>query len=195
MTALISSLTNRYSRQGLWSLFLMCAFPLHLWTLILIFRDMSWVAERTNSWDAVGVASYGVIFAFVESVLLFLVVTVLGFVTPKQWEVDRRIAFLTLLVMITSLWGMISQLLFIWNISLSDSTMRYLAHTKHPLRILYEGALAIVIPTVVIPVYGFIRSDKFFHFIQELIDRLSLLTMFYLVFDVAGLIIVIIRNV
>lgn len=49
----------------------MCAFSLHLWALILIFRDVSWVAERINMWDAIGVASYGLVLAFIES-LIFL---------------------------------------------------------------------------------------------------------------------------
>ena len=64
-------ITQRYTRQGLWSLFLMCAFPLHAWTLILAFRDISWLTDRTNAWDAVGVTSYGLVFAFVESMVLF----------------------------------------------------------------------------------------------------------------------------
>ena len=103
--ALSHSITRRYSIQGLWSLFLMCAFPLHLWAMILIFRDMSWVIERTNVWDAIGVGSYGMIRAFVESVVVFVIFTVLGFLTPANWMIDRRIAFLSLLVILLSAWG------------------------------------------------------------------------------------------
>src|SRR5512141_1446140 len=75
----LSWFTGRYTRQGLWSLFLMCAFPLHVWALILAFRDVSWVTERTNSWDAVGVVAYGLLFTLVESVLVFGIMTLLGF--------------------------------------------------------------------------------------------------------------------
>ena len=57
---------GRYTRQGLWTLFLMCALPLHIWTLILAFRDLPWLTDRTNAWDAFGVMSYGLIFALVE---------------------------------------------------------------------------------------------------------------------------------
>src|SRR3990172_8272255 len=113
--ALSHAITRRYSIQGLWSLFLMCAFPLHLWAMILIFRDMSWVIERTNVWDAIGVGSYGMIRAFVESVVVFVIFTVLGFLTPANWMIDRRIAFLSLLVILLSAWGMIAQLLFLWK--------------------------------------------------------------------------------
>jgi uncharacterized membrane protein len=155
---------------------------------------MSWVIERTNVWDAIGVASYGMIFALVESIFIFVVIALLGFVTPKQWTGDRRIAFLSLLVIITALWGMISQLLFLWNISLPIPVLRFVAQSEHPLRLLYVIGLAIVLPTVLLPIYLFIRSNKSVRFMQELIERLSMLTMVYLFFDLAGLIIVIIRN-
>jgi hypothetical protein len=61
-----------YSKQAFGSLFLMYVFPLHLWTLLLAFRDISWVAERTNFGDAIGVVSYGMVFAFLESLLIFV---------------------------------------------------------------------------------------------------------------------------
>ena len=186
---------ERYSKQELWSLFLTCAFPLHLWTLILAFRDISWVTERTNAWDAVGVASYGMVFAFVESLLVFVVVALLGLLLPKHWESNRRLAFLSLLFLITAIWAIISQLLFIWNIDLPPQAMLFLARSGHPLRWLYGGSYIVVFLTVLLPVYSFLRSNKLSLLILEFNDRISLLTMFYLLFDLVGLIIVIIRNI
>jgi hypothetical protein len=187
--------TQRYSKQGLWSLFLTCAFPFHFWTLILAFRDISWVTERTNSWDAIGVISYGMLFALVESILLFLVVTLLGLITPKRWSVNKRIALLSLLFLITALWAMIAQLLFLWNINFPISILRFIAHTAHPLRVLYASSFVIVLPTVLLPAYSFLRSDKLLLFIQDLTDRFSTLTMLYLFFDLIGLVLVILRNI
>jgi hypothetical protein len=194
MSLIQATKPGRYSKQKLWSLFLTCAFPFHLWTLIQVFRDVSWVTERTNAWDAVGVASYGMLFALVESLLAFLVVVLLGLVTPRYWDDDRRIAFLSLLFLITAVWGMISQLLFIWNIQLPSQTMEFLVRSGHPLRWLYGGSLAIVLATVLLPVYLFFGSSKFSLLVQDFTDRLSVLTIFYLLFDLAGLTIVIVRN-
>lgn len=190
-----TSIKQRYSRQGLWSLFLVCAFPLHFWTLILAFRDISWLTERTNAWDAIGVASYGMIFAFTESLLIFLVVVLLGFLIPKRWQIDKRVAFLSLLILITAIWGMIGQLLFLWNIFLPPQAIQFLRGSSHPLRIIYMICLLVVTPTVLLPVYAFIRSNKAVMFMQNLVERLSLLTMFYLLFDLLALMIVIIRNI
>ena len=188
-------ITQRYSKKELWSLFLICAFPLHLWTLIFAFRDISWLTERTNLWDAIGVVSYGMIFAFVESVVIFLVLALLGLILPAQWYSDRRIAFLSLLILLTSGWGMISQLLLVWSVPLPIQAIQFLRSSNHPLRMLYGACLAVVTPTILIPVYLFMKSKKSIAFMQDLIERLSLLATFYLFFDFVGLIIVMIRNI
>jgi hypothetical protein len=153
------------------------------------------LTERTNAWDAIGVASYGMVFAFIESGVIFLVVALLGLLTPKQWEYDRRIAFVGLLILLTSLWGIISQLLFLWNVFLPAQAIEFLRNSSHPLRIIYAACLMVVTPTILLPAYSFIRSKKAVTFMKNLMERLSLLTMFYLFFDLLGLIIVIIRNI
>jgi hypothetical protein len=184
-----------YSKQGLWTLFLMCAFPLHAWTIILALRDFSWVTERTNAWDAFGVASYGLLFAFVESLLLFIIFALLGFLISRHWAEDRRIALLSLLFFIATFWAMMSQLYYLLGITIPVSLNNFMVRSNHPVRILYGVSIPLITFSVLFPVYLVLKSDKFFRFMRELIDRLSLLTTFYLFFDVVGLVIVIIRNI
>ena len=186
---------TRYSKQGLWTLFLISAFPLHVWTFILALRDFSWVSERTNSWDAIGVISYGLLFALVESVAVFLVVILLGFLISKTWNEEQRNALLGTLVLITSLWAMVSYLYFLMQVSVSGNFINFVAGLAHPLRFLYAISFALVVPTVAIPAYFSLQSEKFLKGVQGLFERLSLLTLFYLFFDFVGLVIVIIRNV
>jgi hypothetical protein len=191
---MVNFITSRYTRQGLWSLFLICAFPLHLWTLILAFQDISWLTERTNVRDAIGVVSYGMVFALVESVGIFLVLALVGLITPWRWESDRRTAFLAFLVLITSVWAMIGQLLFLWNVSLPEAAIEFLRRSDHPLRITYAVCLMVITPTVLLPAYSFLRTNKAVTVMQNLMERLSLLSMFYLVFDLFGIIIIVFRN-
>jgi hypothetical protein len=191
---MLNHITSRYSKQGLWSLFLTCAFPLHFWTLLLAFRDVSWVTERTNAWDAIGVVSYGLIFALAESAVIFLIVAVLGLLLPKRWDSDRRISFLAFLILIVSVWAMISQLLFIWNLSLPTQAIDFLRNSDHPLRITYAVCLMVITPTVLLPAYSLMRTNKAVTVMQNLIERLSLLTMFYLFFDLLGAIMIVVRN-
>ena len=186
---------KRYSKSGLWSLYLTCAFPLHVWTIILSLRDFSWVAERTNSWDAIGVVSYGLVFALVESLLVFLVALLLGFLISKKWDEDRRIALMGLLVFITSLWAIISYLYFMLNVSVPCKSILFMAGLAHPLRFLYAVSFALVVPTIVLPTFLMLRSEKLLQGLQGFFERLSLLTQFYLFFDFVGLVIIIVRNI
>ena len=175
-------------------MFLICAFPFHLWTLLLAFQDVEWVARRTNAWDALGVVSYALLFALIEAILVFLFFTAIGLIIPRQWNVNKRIGFLILLVLLLSVWGMISQLLFLWNINLPKSTIQFLSQSGHPLRYLYAGAFAIVAPTIALPVYFFLKSDGMLTRIENLVNQLAVLTGFYLFLDAVGIIIIIIRN-
>ena len=173
----------------------MCAFPLHLWALILIFRDVSWVAERTNAWDAIGVASYGLVVAFIESLIFFAAITLLGLLVPTKWQEDRRVALLSVLALLITLWAIEGQAYFIWGSYIPEQVLRYIASSEHPLRLLYAAVLVMVVPTILIPVYLVLKSDRFLNLIQGLIERISLLTVFYLFFDLLGLIVIIIRNI
>ena len=186
---------KRYSKRGLWNLFLICAFPLHVWTIILAFRDFSWVTERTNSWDAIGVASYGLILAFIESVVVLLVATLLGLLVSKKWREDRRITLLGTLAFITSLWAIVDYLFFMLQVSIPGNTIVSLARISHPLRFLYAISLAVVSLTVALPAYFVLQSEKFMQGVRGFFERISTLTLFYLFFDFVGLVIVIIRNV
>lgn len=186
---------ERYTRQGLWSLFLMCALPLHVWTMILAFRDLSWVADRTNAWDAVGVLSYGLVFAFVESLVVFGVAVLLGYLVSEHWGPQWRVGLLTVLVLVLSLWAIAEQLYFLLDLRVPKALIEFLMHTAHPFRVLNVGVVGLVSATFLVPTVLLLRSGKAVRLVEGMIERLSLLTMFYLVFDVAALVIVLIRNV
>jgi len=185
---------GRYTRQGLWSLFLVCALPLHAWTLLLAFRDISWLTDRTNSWDAIGVLCYGLLFALVESLLLFLVIALLGLLLPSRWEPERRIGMLSVVVLILCLWAMLGQLFFLLNVQVPAGIIAFLVGWQHPLWIIYSVVPAIVGATFLLPILAILRSERNRRFLAALIDRLGLLAMFYLLFDVAALVTVVIRN-
>jgi len=127
--------------------------------------------------------------------MIFLVLVLIGIVIPLHWSSDRRVAFLGLLILLVSIWGIISQLLFLWNVFLPSGAIQFLRSSSHALRILYAASLAVVIPTILLPVYLFVRSKRSVAVMRDLMERFSLLTMLYLFFDAVGFVIVIIRNI
>ena len=194
---ILAWIARRYTRQGLWSLFVICAFPQHVWAFVLAMRDVSWVADRTNAWDAVGVVSYGLIFALVESLLLFGLMALLGYLVSGSWDAEARVSLLAVLVLIASLWAMLEQLYFLVGTGRPRWLISLLMATGHPLRYFYVLAVVVVVVvilSVVVPAFLVIRSRRAARTVWGLIDRLSVLMVFYLLFDAAGVIIVLVRN-
>jgi len=189
-----SNLNKRFSKSGFWQLFVATALPLHIWAIVLILMDLSWVAERTNYWDAIGVASYGLMFVLFESLLFFAILVLIGFVLPKNWVERKRVTFLGILILVTTVWAMLGQLYFLLELSIPLSVIQFLAGQEHPLWFLYGGLFVVVALTVCIAVYFAIFSEKIQIVFLNIIDRLSPLMGLYLFLDVIGIIIVIIRN-
>lgn len=183
-----------YSKQGLWMLFLICALPLHIWTLFLGFRDFDWVTARTNSWDAVGVISYGLFFTFFESLIIFAITALLGFLVSRKWDEKKRIALMGTLVVVLSLWSIFNQTYFIRAMQPSEQFVGFYIGTGRPLVALYITALLFVGLSVALPTYAILTSNKVEKSILEGFDRLSTLMILYLVFDVAALVIILVRN-
>jgi hypothetical protein len=183
-----------YPKTGLWRLYVATAFPIHVWAIVLILMDISWVAERTNYWDAVGVMGYGLMYILFESLLLFAVAILVGFLLPRSWPFTKRLAVLGTLVLLLQIWAILSQLYFLWDLSFPLGIIRFIAGWSRPLRVLYISLFAIVAPTVVIPQFFALRSQKFQLGFLSLVDRLSTLMVFYVFLDVAGILVVIIRN-
>jgi hypothetical protein len=188
-------MARHYSKQGLWSLFLMCALPLHVWTMVLALRFVSQIITLLDVWAAAAVVSYGLVFALVESILLFLVAMLLGYLVSVRWEPERRIAAMSVLVLVLCLWAIVGQLFFLLNVQVPGAVVGFLVHTQHPLRILYVGIPVVVSATFLIPLALVLRTGRGTRFMTGLIERLSLLALLYLVFDAAALIIVVVRNV
>ncbi|NOH03355.1 MAG: hypothetical protein HND47_16035 [Chloroflexi bacterium] len=183
-----------YSRQGLWTLFLMCALPLHIWTIFLALRDFDWVTARTNSWDAVGVISYGLVYAFVESLAVFIGAALLGFLTPAQWEEKKRIALISVMVVILSLWSIFNQTYFLNETLPPDWLAGFVIRTGRPLAALYAIALALTTVSFAASAYPILKSDKALAVVLEGMGRLALLMTLYLVFDIAAVVIIFVRN-
>ena len=189
-----SKLEKRYTRTGLWQLFVAAAFPLHVWSIILILMDISWVAERTNYWDAIGVASYGLVFAIFESLLIWGVLVMVGFLLTKKWSENKRVVLLGVIALTTALWAMFGQLYFLMEWSFPQGIIQFLARQAHPLRILYMGYLAVIGAIMLLVIYFAIFSEMFQKGFTTLIDRLSTLMGLYLFLDIVSMIVVLIRN-
>jgi hypothetical protein len=152
------------------------------------------VTERTNAGDAIGVGAYGLVIVLIESILVLLATLLLGFLVSKKWNETRRISLIGTLTFIVSIWAILGQLYFLLDCSIPKSWIQALASNAHPLQILYALSFSVVVPTVLISAYGQLKSRRLNKITYEFFDRISLLVILYLVFDVISIVIVIIRN-
>ncbi len=185
----------KLDKSNLWKLFLMAAFPTHVWTILLIFQDYSWVTERNNSWDAIGVGAYGLLAAFAESVFVFVIALLLSFLLPRQWSQAKRLTILSGLIFIVALAEIFNQLFFMLEWGLPAGLFTFLIQRAHPLWYIYGALLAIITPALMLLIYFSAVSEKFTNAAINIVERLSLLTTLYLLLDLGGLVVVIIRNV
>jgi len=170
------------------------AFPIHVWAMIMYFYDYAWIAQRTNAWDAVGVGAYALLVALVESIMVFLVVVLLSFLLPKRWTETQRTVLMGMLAFLVFLWGVLGQLYFLLDFRLSGILSGFLVTNPHPFRYVVGFFLVIVMVMIFLPVYGVFRSRKFTEGMNNLFERIALLTSVYLVVDFVGVVIVLVRN-
>ena len=183
-----------FTKKNLWILFSVCATPIHIWTFILFFNDFAWVAERTDTWDAVGVGSYGLMIALVESIFVLLCTLVLSLLLPKDLADSKKIATLGTLAIMASLWSIVGQLYFLLEINLPKDFIVAISHNPHPLWILYGGLGFIVSITILVPIALILRTEKTASSLLNFFERLTTLTALYIFLDICGLVIVIVRN-
>ena len=166
-----------------------------MWTFILFFRDFSWISNRTNIWDAIGVGSYGLLIALIESITITLAMLLLGLLVSKEWDGNYRVVLLGVIVFIIECWAILSQLFFLTEMKLPKNWIQSLAMNPHPLWILYGLTLPLVLISIVIPISLIMNLKKFNTSIYKIIESMTTLSTLYLILDAVGIIIIIVRNV
>jgi hypothetical protein len=173
---------------------MVCAFPVHLWFLLMVFMDFGWVGLRTNIWDAIGLVSYSLFLALIETVFVFLAAVLAGRLLPAGWESQRRLSLLGLLVLVLSAWSIAAKAFGFFGIRVPAGLLDVLASVEHPLRLLWGFVLMMVLLSVVLPVFWMLRKPQASQAVMSFFDRLVLLSSLYIFLDFAGLAVILIRN-
>ena len=184
-----------YTIEGLFQLFMICAFPLHLWTLLMAFRDFAWVAARTYTWDAIGLVAYALTFTLAETLAVFLLVVLLGLLIPPAWRMKKRVALIGTLFLVVASWAILSQLYLLYKSPLPGWLLGLLTQTQHPLRVLWGAAFLLVAVSVVAPTFLIARFDNAKDKVIGVFERITVVSSLYVFLDLVGMVIVVIRNI
>jgi hypothetical protein len=156
------------------------AFPLHIWAIINILIILPAWLLRLSIWELAGVISYPLVDALLESTIFWLGLVGLSFVLPRKWLADKFVALSSVLAWLLAAWAVLVQYIFI--------------------RIVLWGPLQIL-PGLLLAafslglVYWLVRRfGRFEGWIKRLVQGLAVLTYIYIIFDLVGLVVVILRN-
>ncbi len=159
----------------------------------MVFNDIEFVAERTNFWDAVGYAGYSLLFALAESLLIALVLWLFSLVFPKNWEETRTISVVGSIYLILAGASMVDMAANVFSkLRISRQYLYGLENFTALTYALIIGAILIALAAALLLILKNNKAEKIF---GEFFERVMLLSGFYLLLDLAGLVTVIIRNV
>lgn len=172
------------------SLFLVIAFPIHFWSIMMQLYEI----QDITLWEIMGRAGYSLTFAFFESCVLFLIFL------PLYLLLSKRVAELKSLV-ITS-WAYLTIAIA------AISAQIYATIDKSAAKLWYRVFLFIgrfegisilifiifVITMVSLPVFITIYSQKSARFMYKLLEGIATLSIFYLLIDAVGIVVIFIRN-
>ncbi|RMH02228.1 MAG: hypothetical protein D6706_00455 [Chloroflexi bacterium] len=168
------------SRQDLLYVFAACAFPVHVWLIINVMREVpAWIL-RLSMWDLLGVVAYSLLFALLETAVVTVFFVVLGMMLPQRWIQGRFVSLATLLVMISAVWFVV---------------LHYNSQAIENRQIVTLGiwlaSYLLVMGGAVLALY---RSQRVETAVAAFVQRLVVLSFFYIVVDIFGLFIVISRQ-
>lgn len=184
-------------QKELLPLFLIIAFPINTWSIYILFYNFEWVAERTNTWDAIGYGAYALAFALFESLFISLIIAPFYFLLRKNHDLDISRVILGLTFLMIALWVIVDRV----NTSQDNSliTMIFQIKSKYNLRYRYTLALIFmaagaIAASMIMPPFLVRKYKKLKNFTIVLFQRLELLSYIYLALNLVSIVIVIIRN-
>lgn len=164
---------------------LMVVFPVHAWSIIVFLFNLPATLLRMTINQLVGVLSYQLVFAFLESVFVSGSIVLLAFFLPQNWLRRNFTQRGSLLVFVSVIWLLpihLNKMLALFNPFFGEPGWAY---------------WFILVVIYVLTLYGLFkllaRSPKFSRSFQVLIEKISVLSWFYILLDFMSVWVIIIR--
>jgi hypothetical protein len=180
-------------RQQVWKFFLLCTIPVHLWTILVLFRDVEWVLRDFNFGIYLGYVGFALTSAFLESLVVVAALLLIGLTISRKWSPAQVIALHFVALAAISIWAAANQVFFILLENPPAWFDWILLRLPYRQTLAYNLLVFLVVSSAVLPVALVLRRERVAAALSRTVDRLTVLAYFYLGLDVIGLFIVIIR--
>jgi len=163
-------------------LFLVCAFPIHVWAYINLFNDMPAMVLEMGVWRILGVTAYVLVFALLESLLVFGLILLVSFILPERLFGVKFVHVGAIFILTCSIFFLLLHLYSQWDIK--------------SLSFQYWIALWALIGLFIFifSVYWLARNQQVQKRFQSGIENLAVLSLVYISLDLVGMLVIIIRN-
>lgn len=178
----MNSLKQRLpSRSALWLALAACAFPINIWAIIQSVQEVSAWILRMSLWELIGVVSYPLFGALLETLLVFAGFVLLAVILPENWLRKKFVSLVTAVIFTLSIWFAVLQYNPSW---ISDRAIVPLA--------IWAGTLALALAGG----YFLVQTRKPLQKrIRQFTKRVAPLSNLYLFIDLVALLIVFGRNI
>lgn len=189
----IASQSSLSWRQQVWRFFLLCTIPVHLWTILVLFRDVEWVLRDFNFGIFLGYVGFALTFAFFESLVVLAALLLIGLTISRKWSPAQVTALHFVALAVISIWAVANQVFFILLENPFTWFEWILLRLPNRQTLAYNLLVFLVVSSAVVPIALVLRWEHIAAALSRTVDRLAVLAYFYLGLDVIGLLIVIVR--
>jgi len=169
------------STRNLVYTYLACLFPIQVWSVYNLLREVpAWLRQMTV-WDLIGVLSYPESFALLESVVIFLPFVILSALLPCRWLRDKFVALTTGIVYLSAVWFILAHV--------NDLTVRYWG-----LKQLLPW-VGMFLASQIVCFFLIHYSEKLESIIRSFVARVAVLSTVYLFIDFVNVLILVVRNI
>lgn len=170
------------SKVEYFQLFLVCAFPIHIWAIINFFNSMPSMLLKMNNVQLLGVAAYVFVFALFESLLVFGFLFLISVILPRRYLASRLVPIGSLVVILASISVALIHLYDVWELDSIEFNQ--------------WAALWVIfgLSALALTMIWMRRNQRVEAIIRSGAERLSLLSLVYVSVDVLGLLVILFRN-
>jgi hypothetical protein len=93
------------SRQDLILVFLVCCFPVAIWSWIIFFYDLHSFLLRLRWSQVINILLYMQLIVLIESAMLFTIITLLAFLLPRLLFLSNYVSQATILILALTFWA------------------------------------------------------------------------------------------
>lgn len=167
---------DRFTREDLVVLLVYTAFPIHVWTIVNMLKDVPSWALYMRYGELLSTVSYTLVFALFETIIILFPIVLVGLIVPVRWLRELFVPWAGLML---------------FEGAFAAIAVQEVIVTHGPIK----KALAIVLIVMAVSTVIVIWSERLKRLIRFVAERLAVLSLLYIFVDLIGLVIVVVRNV